>query len=189
MAKGKLEMKKLVLISILTLMIVFPSVVFAGNATWNAKATFWNESTLYPNAGGTADITYNSKSKEWTISLNITGLLANHDYIFNISLENQLMIRADYLVHSTDGNLSSVLKVKDVVSQLTSTAGRKQSTYSIVRILDMSGDSGGLVLSSDNLEPTPETNPYLPGNPFATMVMRAREDGIYGSLAFTQPRK
>jgi len=188
MARGKSEMKKLVLISILILMVVFPSVVFAGNATWNAKATFYNESTL--NAGGTVDITYNSKSKEWTISLNITGLKESHNYIFNISLEDQLMIRADYPVSSgSDGNLSSILKVKDVVSQLTSTAGRKQSTYSIVRILDMSGDSGGLVLSSDNLEPTPETNPYLPGNPFATMVMRAREDGIYGSLAFTQPRK
>jgi len=177
-------MKKLVLISILILMIVFPSVVFAGNATWNAKATFYNESTL--NAGGTVDITYNSKSKEWTISLNITGLLANHDYIFNISLENQLMIRADYLVHSTDGNLSSVLKVKDVVSQLTSTAGRKQSTYSIVRLLDMSGNSGGMLLS--DVEPTSATNPYI-DHSNATMVMRAREDGIYGSLVFTPPKK
>jgi len=173
-------MKKLVLISVLVLIIVFPSVVFAGSAYWNAKATFWNDSSTLPNARGTATITYN-KIGTWTISVNITNLLKNHEYIFNISLEDQLMVKADYPITSDSrGKLSKTFTTSDVVTILG------QDTYSIVRLLDMSGESGGIILS--DVELTTETNPYLPGNPFATMVMRAREDG-YGSLVFSQPRK
>ena len=77
--------------------------------------------------------------------------------------------------------MSKTFITNDVVAKLG------QNTYSIVRILDMSGESGGIILS--NVEPTTATNPYLPNNPSATMVMRAREDRVYGSLVFSQPKK
>jgi len=174
-------MKKLVLISILILMIVFPSVVFAGSAYQNSQATFYNQARFtkpgLPSAKGTATITYDQVDT-WTISVNITGLLKNHEYIFNISLEDQQMVRANYpLTSDSKGKLIKTFPTNDVVTKLG------QETYSIVRLLDMSGESGGMLLTE--LQPT--DNPYS-GSPNATMVMRAREDGLYGSLVFTQPK-
>lgn len=162
-------------------MIVFPSVVFAGDASWNAKATFYNQARFtkpgLPSAKGTATITYNQVDT-WTISVNITGLLKSHDYIFNISLEDQQMVRANYPLKSdSKGKLITTFTTTEVVTRLN------QTTYSIIRLLDMSGESGGMLLTE--LQPT--DNPYS-GDVNATMVMRAREDGLYGSLVFTPPK-
>ena len=61
--------------------------------------------------------------------------------------------------------------------------------YTILRLLDLEGESGGKLLTPD-LEPNgeyPDDNPYCEEYPDATMVMRARQDGIYGLLEFLEP--
>ncbi|MBM3240935.1 hypothetical protein FJZ31_32030 [Candidatus Poribacteria bacterium] len=161
---------------VLALIVMFPSAVLAGSVYSNAKATFYNDAKFttpgLPSAKGTATISYTANPKKWTVSVNISGLLKNHAYIFNISQIDQLLIRYDSNV-TTDksGKLKTTFVISDLDSALLD--------YNILRIIDLTGESGGLLLSE--LQPT--DNPYS-AYPNATMVMRAREDGMYGSLIF-----
>lgn len=162
---------------VLALIAMFPSAVLAGSVYSNATATFYNDAKFtkpgLPGAKGTATISYDAGKHTWTVNVNISGLLKNHGYIFNISLKDQLLERYDHEVTTDKGGK---LKTTFVISDLDTVI----LDYTILRIIDLTGESGGILLST--LEP-PEENPYA-NYPNATMVMRAREDGAYGSLIF-----
>jgi hypothetical protein len=210
MARGKSEMKKIVLISVLILMVVFPSVVFAGNIYWKASATFNNAAgSTVPNARGSATITPTKVSDtayKWTVTISFSGLLKNYNYIFQFGIQDQLLNVYDYPV-ATDknGKISKTFVIYDLDSifqniqyppvehnPLPAYVG-----YTILRLLDLNGTSGGIFLSTitdpnGGLEPNneePNDNPYYLQYPNAKMVMRARQDGAYGSLVFSQPKK
>jgi hypothetical protein len=168
---------------VLALIVMFPSAVLAGSVYYNATATLYNDAKFtkpgLPGAKGTATISYTANpTKKWTVSVNISGLLKNHAYTFNISLQDQLLTRSDREV-TTDkyGKLKTTFGISDLDTVF--------QDYSIVRIIDLTGESGGILLST--LEP-PEENPYYSISPNATMVMRAREDGAYGLLKFYPPK-
>ena len=197
-------MKKLVLISVLVLIIVFPSVVFAGDIYWKATATFNNSagSTVY--ARGSATITPTQLSNgtyKWTVTISFSGLLKNYDYIFQFGIQDQLRDKYDYntpIKTDKNGKISKTFVIYDLDSifqniqyppfehnPLPAYVG-----YTILRLLDLNGSSGGILLTP-TLEPNdeyPDDNPYYNDHPNATMVMRARQDGIYGKLVFTQPK-
>jgi hypothetical protein len=193
-------MKKLVLISVLILMIVFPSIVFAGNIYYNASATFNNTGSMV-NAIGSATITPTRLSDgtyKWTVTISFSGLLKNYNYIFQFGVQDQLLNIYNYPV--TTDNKGKVSKTF-VITNLDSVFQNIQYLpvehnplpdyigYTILRLLDLKGRSGGILLT--NCEPNseePDVNPYYPQYPNATMVMRARQDGAYGILTFTQPR-
>jgi hypothetical protein len=170
-------MRKFRLIGLLILIAVVPSVVLAGNIYWNATADFGNESEIYTSAWGEASVSY-SKG-EWAVNVEFTNLKPSCNYIFQFGIQNQLANRADYPITSDgSGNIGVQWTMTDLVEKL----GKRQ--YSIIRIIDPTGYSGGMLL--DALEPDgnkPEDDPYE-GTP-ATMVMRAREDGYSGLLLFS----
>jgi len=184
-------MKKLLLISALFLVVMYPSMVLAGNVYYNASATFYNESFKL-RATGTANISYNATTN-WTITMNFSGLMKNKGYVFNISAQDQLNVRYDIPVTSDkSGNVNKIITITDLDSIFPNDIPYSQhdkdeewSGYTILRLLDLTGTSAGITLKG--VEPTSATNPYLPAYPKATMVMRAREDGAttgLGSLTF-----
>jgi len=207
-------MKKLLLISALFLVVLYPTVVLAGNVYYNANATLYSEPNKLPKAKGTANINYSATDHKWTVTLDFSGLVKNKDYIFQISAQDQLWIKYD-IPFTTDksGSKSFSTTIADLDAQYQefgpylndityflpdisysaydATHFHPGTTipytgYTILRLLDLSGASGGIKLTS--LEPTSATNPYLPAYPKATMVMRAREDGYLAALVFTAPQ-
>jgi hypothetical protein len=204
------KMKKLLLISALFLVVMYPSMVLAGDVYSNSKATLYSEPNKLPKAKGDANIVYSSAKHEWTITVNFSGLIRSNDYIFQISAQDQLWIKYDIPIKSDkSGNITNfVTKIQDLDTQIQESGPYMPSGtqyflpdisysaydathdpvykgYTILRLLDLSGASGGIKLTS--LEPTSATNPFLPAYPKATMVMRAREDGFRAELTFTAP--
>jgi hypothetical protein len=194
-------MKKIVLISILILMIVFPSVVFAGNIYWKASATFNNSagSTL-PSAKGSATITptkLGDGTYKWTVTISFSGLLKNYGYIFQFGVQDQLLNVYDYPVATDNkGKISKTFVIYNLYPTFDNLryeplVHNPDVGYTILRLLDLNGSSGGILLTP-TLEPNneyPDDNPYYLQYPNTTMVMRARQDGAYGSLVFSQPKK
>jgi hypothetical protein len=206
-------MKKLILTSLAILMAIFPSVVLAGNIYWNANAAFHNDARFtkpkLPRAEGTATITCskldNGDDHIWEVTLKFSGLLKNYSYIFQFGVQDQLLNRYDYPV-TTDkrGKIDMTFTIEDLDSTFKNESYPPLDPelgyvgYTILRLLDLEGESGGKLLTPD-LEPNeeePDYNPYCLGldpnspdceYPNATMVMRARQDGIYGMLEFLEP--
>ena len=190
-------MKKLLLISVLILMIVFPSVVFAGNIYWKATASFNNAASTLPNAKGSAIITptkLSDNTYKWTVTISFSGLLKNYNYIFQFGVQDQLLNIYDYSAKTDKtGKISKTFVIYDLYPTFDNIryeplVHNPDVGYTILRLLDLNGSSGGILLTS--LEPNneyPDDNPYSQ-YPNATMVMRARQDGAYGSLVFTQPK-
>ena len=187
-------MKKLLLISALFLVVMYPSMVLAGDVYYNASATFYNESFKLK-ATGSANIRYNATDHKWTITLNFSGLMKNKSYIFNISAQDQLMKKYDINVTSDkSGSINKTIVINDLDDPIKGFKNIPYSQhdidegwfgYTILRLLDLTGVSAGIKLA--DVEPTSATNPYLPTYPKATMVMRARQDGAsgLGILTFT----
>jgi len=169
-------MKKLVVISFLTLIIMFPSAVFAGPVTATpVTANFVVSLSTSISPSGTANITY--ADGKWTVNLNMKGLLANHsDYVFQFSLYDQLIKYYDFNLAKTDskGNLVQNFTVSGVDIPL-------KDGYNIVRIIDKCGKSRGQRISSVDQS---TVDPNLSYRKKGTIVIRAREDGIGGSLIF-----
>jgi len=184
--------------------------VFAGNVYYNSSATLYNEAKFTKpglnGAKGTASIRYNAVADNWAITLKCSGLIKNKDYIFQISAQDQLWIKYDISVKSDkSGNINFSKTISDLdnqyqqygpylndvtyflpnISYSQHDADEGWTGYTILRLLDLSGASGGMKLT--DLEPTSATNPFLPAYPNATMVMRAREDGYLAELTFTAP--
>ncbi|HGJ67065.1 TPA: hypothetical protein ENS27_17025 [bacterium] len=183
-------MKRLILIVLLVLVVMIPNLVFAGNVySPTVKATFYNEAKYtspgLTGAKGSATITYSNGI--WNVSMNFSGLLKKQAYIFQFGLQGQLVPYYD-ISFTTDktGKFANTFYINDLddvfpngfVDILGYAGG-----YTMLRLIDLSGKSGGMLL--DSLEPdgnSPDDDPYE-GTP-ATMVMRAREDGYRGSLIF-----
>lgn len=198
-------MKKLLIISALFFVVISTSITIAGDIYWNSDASFYNQSTKLRKATGTASVSYSYISDEWTITLAFSGLLKNKAYIFQIGVQDQLEQRYDINVTSNkSGNINETITIgdldthsdADILTGIENISYPPYDTnpehpsygYTIFRLLDLSGTSGGLKLT--NCEPNgeePDGNPYYPSYPKATMVMRAREDGALGSLTFSQP--
>jgi len=173
-------MKKLIVISFLTLIVMFPSTVFALNVySTPVHADFVNQSRKI-NPSVTADITYSSETHGWTVTLNITGLMKNHsDYLFQFAVADQITVRYDCDLPPTDskGNLlkytftiydlDSVFKPGEIYWPETTREG-----YTVVRIIDKCGASGGQSIKQNDPNPPPDL-PYLKKG---TVVTRARED-------------
>ena len=186
-------MKKLLLISDLFLVVMYPSMVLAGNVYWNSSANLYSEPNKLPKAKGTASINYDAS--KWTITLKFSGLLKNKPYIFQISAQDQLVNKIDKDVTSDkSGNIDMQYTIDNLDDTFQNIRPSPYSTYdapnnyfgyTILRLLDLTGASGGIKLA--DLEPTSATNPFLPTYPKATMVMRAREDGYRAELTFTEP--
>lgn len=178
-------MKKLMLISLLILVVMYPAIVLAGNVYLNANGVFYNESNKLPKAKGTANIIYNNDSNEWTVTIDFSGLLKNQSYIFQFGLQGELVTNYDYSFTSDrTGKFKNTFVIDDLDGIFTEETFDELGYgegYTILRLIDLSGKSGGMVLK--DFEPTCETNPYC-AYPKATMVMRAREDGYRGSLIF-----
>jgi len=196
-------MKRLVLIGLLVLVVIIPALVFAGDVySPKVKATFYNEAKYtspgLTGAKGIATITYSSSEHKWTISMSFSGLLKNHDYIFQISAQDQLMKRIDISVRSDKTGKINTLRTLNNLDSYDDAGlgGFKNEPYSqydidngffgytILRFIDLSGESGGIVLADLDPETDPYLNEYLSYYPNASMVMRAREDGYRGSLIF-----
>jgi len=182
-------MKKLILFGFLVLTVLIPSTAFAG---WvyspTVKATFYNEAKFtnpgLKSAKGSATIKY-SESK-WTVSINFSGLLKNQQYKFQFGLQGQMVPYYDIdFLADNKGNAVKDFYIYDLddtfPENIYDNLGYGKG-YTILRLIDFSGKSGGMLL--DDLEP--DDNPYA-GTP-ATMVMRAREDGYRGSLIFYSNR-
>jgi hypothetical protein len=177
-SKEEQKMKKLIVISFLTLIVMFPSVVFAGSVTATpVTANFDVSLSTSISPSGTANITY--ADGKWTVTLNMKGLLKNHsDYVFQFSLYDQLIKYYDFNLAKTDskGNLVQTFTVSGVDAKLPDPVG-----YNIVRIIDKCGKSGGQHISSVDQS---TVDPNLTYRKRGTIVIRAREDGIGGSLIF-----
>ena len=182
-------------------MVVFPSVVFAGNIYYNATATFHNDArSTVPSAKGSATITPTKLSDgtyKWTVTISYSGLLKNYDYIFQFGIQDQLLNRYDYSVTTDNkGKISKTFPIYDLYPTFDNIrydplVHNPDVGYTILRLLDLNGTSGGILLTP-TLEPNneyPDDNPYYLQYPNAKMVMRARQDGAYGSLVFSQPKK
>lgn len=207
-------MKKLLLIGALFLVVMYPSVVLAGNVYWNSSANLYSEPNKLPKAKGNANINYSTTEDKWLITLKFSGLIKNKPYIFQISAQDQLWIKYDIpVISDKSGNITLIdYRISDLDAQkgygprypdgigyflngisyseydqthISPYTGLPYAGYTILRLLDLSGDSGGIKLI--DLEPTSATNPFLPAYPKATMVMRAREDGYRAELTFTAP--
>jgi len=176
-------MKKLVVISFLTLIVMFPSTVFALNVySTPVHADFVNQSWKI-NPLGTADITYDVSVSKWTVKLNITGLMKNHsDYLFQFAVADQITVRYDYDLNPTDrkGNLTQEFSIYKLDSVFvpgveywpeTEIEGFREG-YTVVRIIDKCGVSGGKSIKQNDPNP-PSDLPYLKKG---TVVIRARED-------------
>jgi hypothetical protein len=184
-------MKRLALVSALFLVVLYPTIVLAGDIFSTANADFYNESFKLK-ATGTASISF--ENNKWMIALNFSGLMKNKEYVFNISAQDQLKVRYDIPVTSNKlGNINQSFTITDLVTNpdafINGNVPYSQHDidehfvgYTILRLLDLSGASAGIKLTS--LEPTSETNPYLPTYPKGTMVMRARQDNERGTLTF-----
>jgi hypothetical protein len=199
-----MEMKKLILATLIVLVAIFPSVVVAGNIYWNANATFHNDARFtkpkLPRAEGTATITCidtGNGTHEWNVMLKFSGLLKNYSYIFQFGVQDQLRDKYDCYPVTTDkrGKIDETITITDLDSTFGNISyppldpGLGYVGYTILRLLDLEGESGGKLLTPD-LEPNnepPDENPYYAEHPNATMVMRARQDGIYGLLEFLAP--
>ena len=169
-------MKKLILISLLTLIVMFPTTIFAGSVySTSVTANFVDSLSTKIKPSGTANITY--ADGKWTVNLNMKGLLRNHsDYIFQFSLIDQLIYYYDCNLNATDnrGNLNQTFTVSGVDIPL-------KDGYNIVRIIDKCGKSGGQRISSVDQS---TVDPNLPYRKTGTIVIRAREDGMGGTLVF-----
>lgn len=200
-------MKKLILATLIVLVAFFPSVVVAGNIYWNANATFYNDARFtkpkLPRAEGTATITCidtGNGNHEWNVTLVFSGLLKNYSYIFQFGVQDQLRDKYDCYPVTTDkrGKIDETITITDLDSFIDNDTHYlpvehnpwpDYKGYTILRLLDLEGESGGKLLTPD-LEPNgeePDENPYYGEHPNATMVMRARQDGIYGLLEFLAP--
>jgi len=171
-------MKKLIVISFLTLIVMFPSVVFAGSVySTPVTANFVVSLSTSISPSGTANITY--ANGNWTVTINMKGLLKKHsDYVFQFSLYDQLKIYYDCNLAKTDnkGNLVQTFTVSGVDAKLPDPVG-----YNIIRIIDKCGKSGGQRISSVDQS---TVDPNLSYRKKGTIVIRAREDGIGGRLIF-----
>jgi len=195
-------MKKLTLTTLIILMAVSPFVALAGDIYLSAKATFHNDAKFTSpglrTARGTATITY-SETDKWTVTLKFSGLLKNYNYVFQFGVQDQLLNRYDCPV-TTDarGRINITFPITNLNSKIDNDTHYLPEEhnpwpdykgYTILRLLDLEGESGGKLLT--DLEPNnepPDDNPYAEEYPNATMVMRARQDGIYGLLEFLKPR-
>jgi hypothetical protein len=207
-------MKKPMLTTLTILLAISPFVALAGDIYWNAKATFHNDAKFtspgLQTARGTATITYNETDK-WTVTLKFSGLLKNYNYVFQFGVQDQLLNRYDYYLPATDarGRINMTFTIENLDSFTDNDTHYLPEEhnpwpdykgYTILRLLDLEGKSGGKLLTS--LEPNeedPDDNPYCVcpdpdcdpvdcEHPNATMVMRARQDGKFGSLEFLKPR-
>lgn len=193
-------MKKLILTSLIVLMAISPFAALAGDVYWNANATFYNDARFtkpkLPRAEGSASIIYDNVNDKWTVTLKFSGLLKKYDYEFQFGVQDQLVNRYDHTV-TTDarGNIDETFTITDLDLTFENIIYPPYAPhnpyvgYTILRLLDLYGKSGGKLLTPD-LEPNgeePEENPYYAEYPNATMVMRARQDGIYGLLEFVEP--
>ncbi len=204
-------MKKLILTSVIVLIAVFPFAALAGNIFWNANATFYNDAKFtkpkLPRAEGTANITYNNAKHEWTVKLKFSGLLKKYNYEFQFGVQDQLVKGYNRTVKTNArGEIDETFTIDNLDSEfenisyppLEHNPEPDYVGYTILRLLDLEGESGGKLLTPD-LEPNgeePDDNPYCvcpdcnPPDceyPNATMVMRARQDRIYGLLEFLEP--
>jgi hypothetical protein len=206
-------MKKLILTSLAILMAISPFAALAGDIYWNAKATFHNDAKFTDpglrTAKGTATIICTGTDNgdhEWTVTLKFSGLLKNYNYEFQFGVQDQLVNRYDHTV-TTDarGKIDKAFTITDLDNTFENISYPPLDPelgyvgYTILRLLDLEGESGGKLLTS--LEPNdeePDDNPYCVcpdcelsdcEYPNAIMVMRARQDGRYGSLSFSQPRE
>ncbi len=199
-------MKKLILTTLIVLVAISPSVALAGNIYWNANATFYNDARFtkpkLPRAEGTATITCidtGNDTHEWTVTLKFSGLLKKYNYEFQFGVQDQLLNRYDHTV-TTDarGKIDETFTITDLDSFIDNDTHYLPEEhnpwpdykgYTILRLLDLEGESGGKLLTP-GLEPNgeePDENPYYGEHPNTTMVMRARQDGIYGLLEFLEP--
>ena len=205
-------MKKLILTTLIVLIGISPFAALAGDIYWNAKATFLNDARFtkpkLPRAEGTATITCidtGNGNHEWNVTLKFSGLLKNYSYIFQFGVQDQLRDKYDCYPVTTDkrGKIDEIITIKDLddtfenISYPPLDPDLGYVGYTILRLLDLEGESGGKLLT--DLEPNdeePDDNPYCecpecnPPDcqyPNATMVMRARQDGIYGLLEFLEP--
>jgi hypothetical protein len=193
-------MKKLILTSLIVLMAISPLAALAGDIYLNANATFYNDAKFtkpkLPRAEGTATITYDNTNHQWTVTLKFSGLLKKYSYIFQFGVQDQLLNRYDCLPVTTDarGKIDETITITGLDSKIQNiqyppVEHNPDVGYTILRLLDLQGESGGKLLTPD-LEPNgeePDENPYYDKHPNATMVMRARQDGIYGLLEFLEP--
>jgi hypothetical protein len=167
-------MKKLIVISLLTLIVMFPSAVFAGSVTATpVTANFVVSLSTSISPSGTASINYNGSN--WTVTLNMKGLLKKHsDYVFQFSLYDQLIQYYDVNLAKTDnkGNLVQTFTVSGVAAKLPDPDG-----YNVIRIIDKCGKSGGERISSVDQS---TVDPNLPYRKTGTIVIRSREDNING---------
>ncbi len=207
-------MKKLILTGLIVLMAISPLAALAGDIYLNARATFHNDAKFtkpkLPRAEGTATITCidtGNGNHKWNEMLEFSRLLKNYSYIFQFGVQDQLLNRYDCPV-TTDarGKINETFTITDLDSKIQNIQYPPvehnplpdYKGYTILRLLDLEGESGGKLLTPD-LEPNdeePDDNPYCecldPNSPLceypnATMVMRARQDRIYGLLEFLEP--
>ena len=188
-------MKKLMLITIIALLASSPFVAHAGDIYLNATAFFHNDAEYakpgLPAAVGTATITcitISNTEHQWTIALKFSGLRRSYGYVFQFGVLDQLRDRYDCPVTSNKkGAIDTTFTIDDLDDPVFGFHNilypplEYDVGYTILRLLDLNGKSGGRPLTS--LEPNneyPDENPYYEEHPKATMVMRARQDPLYG---------
>jgi len=178
-------MKKLMVISFLTLIVMFPSATFSGDVySVLVTANFEDSLSNRVSPQGDATITYDVGNQEWTVALNMSGLKKKHsDYLFQFSRKNQLIEYHDVPLEATDknGNLVEEFTVTGVHGVFTESDGYAEDDYDIVRIVDPCGKSGGVKISSVDQN---TVDPNLPYRNKGTILIRAREDGLGGLLKF-----
>lgn len=170
-------MKKLIVISLLTLIVMLPSAVFAGDV-YSSKVTADFKVSLSNSVRPKGNATITCDGNNWTVTLNMRGLLKNYSgYIFQFSIINQMIHYYDVELNPTDkkGNLVQTFTVSGVADNFP------EDVYDVVRIIDKFGESGGQLISSVDQSTVDPDLPYLDTG---TIVIRAREDCLGGCLIF-----